>query len=161
MTRTRPRTHSVFSLAPTPTGTSAPTWGNRSEPSRQRDRDRGAAINASLAPLTPLRATPFDDAPPIIGAGVRSRRCTRLFQAASGGYEIYRRGAGNGIDHPLLGLWQSLPKISAGTGHPSCSGTRCHVPLLLRHGERLNALTCACAVLVSRWGAALMGPRGS
>ena len=24
------------------------------------------------------RATPFDDAPPIVGAGVRSRRCTRL-----------------------------------------------------------------------------------
>jgi hypothetical protein len=28
--------------------------------------------------LAPLRAAPFDDAPPIIGADVRSRRCTRL-----------------------------------------------------------------------------------
>ena len=33
---------------------------------------------AGLAPLSVLRATPFDDAPPIIGADVRSRRCTRL-----------------------------------------------------------------------------------
>jgi hypothetical protein len=38
----------------------------------------GLAIGAGLAPLSFLGATAFDDAPPFIGAGVRSRRCARL-----------------------------------------------------------------------------------
>ena len=117
-----------------------------------------------LAPLSVLRVTHVDDAPPIIGAGVRSRRCARLrlapgIGACGSAFRACFCAIGAGLAGPGLAPLSVLrvthvddapPIIGAGVRSRRCARLRL-APGIGACGSAFRA--CFCAI-----GAGLAGP---